>query len=401
MGRSKAIDGAPRVFLLAAVTLALSLALLVVTQPASASPDGAYNHGGASCLTCHPSYPTSLGPLNDATCTSCHSGGFQSRQTTGTATRTCWTCHAPGQDMTSVQATGCGTAAAGVGCHSGPAHFGSNAATCTSCHGVAQSDTDPGTSAHHDQTDYTAPATCTDCHTPAKGLHTDFVVGVACTTCHGGYDTTHPTPAAVKSPTVTLTAKPLIVKYGLTTILSGAIKSGTAGVAGKTVTLQQKPVGSVGFVTVTETTTGLDGAYAFVAQSPTMFTTYRIVAQGAVVSRTVVKPTLKTLDVKVSPVLTVALARTSIVLGGKQTIKGTLKPARIAGKVTLTIQRKVSGVWKTQLAKGVALSAASGYTTYSYPYKPLKRGSYRVKVSIAATTQLAAFTTTYKTWVVK
>ncbi len=401
MARSKAIEGAPRAFLLAAVMFALSLALLVLAQPALASPDGAYNHGGASCLTCHPSYPTSLGPLTDATCTSCHSGGFQSRQTIGTATRTCWTCHDPGQDMTNVQATGCGTAAAGAGCHGGAAHFGSNAATCTSCHGVAQSAKNPGTSAHHDQTAYTAPATCTDCHTPAKGLHTDFVVGVACTTCHDGFGTAHPDPLAMKLPTVTLTAKPLIVKYGLTTILSGAVKSGTAGVAGKTVTLQQKPVGSVGFVTVTETTTGLDGAYAFAAQSPTMLTTYRIVVQGAVVSKTVVKPALKTLDVKVSPALTVALAKTSIVFGSKQTIKGTVEPARPGGVVKLTIQRKVSGVWKSLPAKNVALQAGTGYTTFSLPYKPPSKGSYRVKASIVATAQLAAATTTYKTWVVK
>ena len=84
---------------------------------------------------------------------------------------------------------GCGTAAAGVDCHNTTAHFGSNTLTCTSCHGVVQSGTNPGTSAHHGQTVYTAPATCTDCHTPAKGLHTDFVTGLSCTTCHGGYDT--------------------------------------------------------------------------------------------------------------------------------------------------------------------------------------------------------------------
>ena len=207
----------------------------------------------------------------------------------------------------------------------------------------------------------------------------------------------------MKSPTVTLTAKPLIVKYGLTTILSGSVKSGTAGVAGKTVTLQQKPVGSAGFVTVTETTTGLDGAYAFVAQSPTMLTTYRIVAQGAVVSKTVVKPALKTLDVKVSPALTVALAKTSIVFGGKQTIKGTIAPARPGGVVKLTIQRKVSGVWKS--AVPVQERRAAGgrrvHDLQSALQAALRKGSYRVKASIAATTQLAAFTTTYKTWVVK
>jgi len=399
MGMSKAIDVAPRALVLAAVTFAVALALVVLAQPAGAS--SGFKHATAqSCASCHPGGNTSVTPT-DVNCTSCHTGGFQSRQVGATTARTCWTCHDPGQDMTNVQAPGCGTAAAGAGCHGGAAHFGSNTVTCTTCHGVARSATNPGTSAHHNQTDFTAPATCTDCHTQANGLHADFVAGVTCTTCHDGFGTAHPDSLAMKVPTVTLTAKPLIVKYGLTTILSGAVKSGTAGVAGKTVTLQQKPVGSVGFVTVTETTTGLDGAYAFVAQSPTMLTTYRIVAQGAVVSKTVVKPALKTLAVKVSPVLTVALAKKSIVFRGKQTIKGTLNPARPGGIVKLVIQRKVSGVWKSLPSRNVALQAGAGYTTYSLPYKPPSKGSYRVKASIAATTQLAAFTTTYKTWVVK
>jgi len=401
MGMSKAIDVAPRVLVLAVVTFALALALLVLAQPAGAY--SGFKHATAqSCASCHPGGNTSVTPT-DANCTSCHTGGFQSRQVGATTARTCWTCHDPGQDMTNVQATGCGTAAAGAGCHNTASpHYGSNTVTCTTCHGVAQSATNPGTSAHHDQTAYTAPTTCADCHTQAKGLHADFVAGVTCTTCHDGFGTAHPDPLAMKFPTVALTAKPLIVKYGLTTILSGSVKSGTAGVAGKTVTLQQKPVGSADFVTVTQTTTGLDGAYAFVAQSPTMLTTYRIVSQGAVVNATVVKPALKALDVKVSPALTVALAKTSFLLGGKQTIKGTIAPARPGGVVKLTIQRKISGVWKAAVpVKSAALQTGTGYTTYSFIYKPLARGSYRVKASIAATTQLAAFTTAYKTWVVK
>lgn len=203
--------------------------------------------------------------------------------------------------MATVQGAGCGTAAAGVGCHNTSAHFGSNTLTCTSCHGVVQSGTDPGTSAHHGQTDYTAPATCSDCHTPANGLHTDFVTALSCTTCHGGYDTAHPDCAAVTPPTVVLSAKPLIVKFGLTTILSGSVKTGTTGAVGKTVTPQARPAGSADFATVIDTTTTTGGVYTFVAQSPAMLTTYRVVTQGGLVGTTVVKPALKTLDVKVRP----------------------------------------------------------------------------------------------------
>ena len=265
----------------------------------------------------------------------------------------------------------------GVDCHNTTAHFGSNTLTCTSCHGVVQSGTNPGTSAHHGQTAYSAPATCTDCHTPAKGLHTDFVTGLSCTTCHGGYDTAHPDPAAVTPPTVVLSAKPLIVKFGLTTILSGSVKTGTTGAVGKTVTLQAKPAGSTDFATVIDTTTTTGGVYTFVAQSPTMLTTYRVVTQGGLVNTTVVKPALKTLDVKVRPDLTIALSKTRFLLGGSLVIKGKLNPARTGGIVKLTIQKKVGTSWKTKLTKSVALTAGSGYTAYSFTYKPPKLASSR------------------------
>ena len=170
-------------------------------------------------------------------------------------------------------------------------------------------------------------------------------------------------------------------------------------------TLQTKPAGSADFATVVDTTTTTGGVYTFVAQSPTMLTTYRVVTQGGLVNTTVVKPALKTLDVKVRPDLTIALSKTRFLLGGSLVIKGKLNPARTGGIVKLTIQKKVGTSWKTKLTKSVALTAGSGYTAYSFTYKPPKlassRGSWRVKASIAATTELATFTTAYKTWTVK
>ena len=136
-----------------------------------------------------------------------------------------------------------------------------------------------------------------------------------------------------------------------------------------------------------------------------MLTTYRVVTYGAVVSATTVKPSLKILDVKVRPDLTLALSKTRFLLGGSLAIKGTLNPARTGGIVKLTIQKKVGTSWKTKLTKSVALTAGSGYTAYSFTYKPPKlassRGSWRVKATVAATTELAAFTTAFKTWTVK
>ncbi len=92
-------------------------------------------------------------------------------------------------------------------------------------------------------------------------------------------------------------------------------------------------------------------------------------------------------------------------LGGSLVIKGKLNPARAGGIVKLTVQKKVGTSWKTKLTKSVAPTAGSGYTACSFTYKPPRlassRGSWRVKASIAATTELATFTTAYKTWTVK
>jgi hypothetical protein len=388
-----------RIATLAVLAVGAVLLFAVTAQPAAA--EFGWDHGGATCVSCHGGEfgtPEFTVPTTDAACTDCHTGGFESRQTAGAATRTCWTCHEADQDMSTEQsAAGCGTAAAGAACHNQAGHFGSNVASCVSCHGTVPGVTNPGDSEHHNNSVNNAP-TCGSCH---DSLHAEYVPGVACTTCHGGYDTTHPNPATVASPTVALAAKPTIVKYGLTTIVSGSVKSGTTGLAGKTVALQAKPFGSADFAGVTTATTAADGAYVFVAQSPTLLTTYRVVTYGGVVNTTVVKPSLKSLDVKVRPDLTIALSKTSFALGGKEIVTAKLNPARTAGKVTFTVQRKVSGTWKTQLTKSVALTAGSGYTKCSLTYKPLKRGSYRVKASIAAMPELAAFTTLYKTWTVK
>jgi hypothetical protein len=403
MGKTMSFSGKRRLTLLAVLLLALLAALGVAAQEAAAH-SSSYVHGGATCTSCHGANlgdPAFTIPTADTTCTQCHTGGFESRQTVGTA-RTCWTCHDPGQDMSGVQGVGC--AAAAAGCHSDAPHYGSNTLTCTSCHGTVAAYNDPDGSAHHNNTAKIAPTTCTDCHTQANGLHADFVAGAACTTCHVGFDAAHPDPSAMVSPTVAVVAKPAIVKFGLTTIVSGSVKNGLAPIPGATVLLQQKPFGTTAFTAVGEAVTGTDGTYTFAATSPTLLTTYRVVAHGVVVSSVVVKPGFGAADVKVSRALTIALAKTRFLLGGKQTIKGTVNPAWPGGLVTLQIQHKTS-VWKTMLTKSVPFSSLTGSTTYSFGYKPpvkaSSRGSWRVKASIKGTTELLGAVTVWKTWTVK
>ena len=60
-------------------------------------------------------------------------------------------------------------------------------------------------------------------------------------------------------------------------------------------------MGGAGLGPVSQAVTAADGSYAFAATSPTLATTYRVVAPRAAVSTTAVKPAVKTVDVKVTP----------------------------------------------------------------------------------------------------
>jgi len=377
-----------RYLMMLALVVMLALAGLAV----AAGPAGAYSsykHDGAtSCGSCHPGGDTSVVPT-DANCTACHTGGFVARSTS--QARTCWSCHDPGESMSVVQ-TGAGCAA---GCHGATPHLGSNLQACTLCHGVTQSATNPGTSAHHDNTTVYSAPTCSDCH---AAPHAAYVVGVACVTCHVGVEPTHPAAAAMPAPTLAFTATPGVVPYGASSVLAGSLKNGATPLAGKTITLQSKPAGSAAFADVTTAVTGADGAFAFAAVSPTGMTTYRVVAPGALVTSTTVRPAVKTLDLQVAPLLTLSLSKTSIKLGAKITSKGTIAPLRVGGTVKVVIQKKGTA-WKAVKTVNRPLDATGA--AYSYPYKPLKKGTYRVQSSVAATTDLAAFKTAWKTFKVK
>lgn len=371
----------------AVIVVAVALAGLA----ALAAPAGAYSgykHDGAtSCGSCHPGADTTV-PLTDANCTSCHTG-FTSRSVT--AAQNCWSCHDPGESMTTVQ-TGAGCAA---GCHGATPHLGSNLQGCTSCHGTAQSATDPGTSAHHDggTTDYTAP-TCGDCH---KESHVTYAVGTACTTCHAGVQPTHPAAASMVQPALVLNATPAAVKYGGTTVLAGSLKNGASPIVGITVTLQAKPAAAADFADVTTAVTGADGGFSFAAVAPTGATAYRVWVPGSAGAATV-RPAAVTKSVTVAPVLTIAVSKTSIALGRKVTVKGTITPLRPGGAVKLVFQRKGS-TWKT--VKTITRPLDATGAAYSYAYKPLKKGPYRVQASVVATSDLAAAKTVWKTFRVK
>ena len=82
-------------------------------------------------------------------------------------------------------------------------------------------------------------------------------------------------------------------------------------------------------------------------------------------------------------------------LGKRVTAKGKVTPTRLAGsKVALTVQKKKkSGRWVTVKTKSRLISATG---TYSWKYKPLKKGSYRMRAQVAKTARHTAAKTVWR-----
>ena len=86
-------------------------------------------------------------------------------------------------------------------------------------------------------------------------------------------------------------------------------------------------------------------------------------------------------------------------LGKRLTAKGTATPTSLAGgKVTLTVQRKHHGKWRKAAGTARTISARGAYR---WKYQPAKRGSYRLRATIAGTAGNTAATTRWKTFKVK
>ncbi|HEY5386700.1 MAG TPA: hypothetical protein VIL79_02245 [Thermoleophilia bacterium] len=155
---------------------AAAVALACVAAPARAFSDWA--HDGATGCVCH-----DTGTPTDATCTACHAG-FVS-----VPDKTCWSCHYPGQDTSSLASP---SSACSQACHlyspfykaytiafthgTNP-HLGSTPA-CLDCHQTSAGIADPGQSPHHNGAQkFDA---CTVCH---NGFQ-KHAGQVSCTACH-------------------------------------------------------------------------------------------------------------------------------------------------------------------------------------------------------------------------
>jgi len=128
------------------------LALAVVTvfgiaaQQALALPS--YVHDGATaCTACHNGAPAK-GNVTNAKCITCHTG-----YAVINSSKTCWTCHTPGQDMAPVKSGA--PADCTVACHLASGDTSTHVAhtdrptTCTVCHPLTTSPTIANGSPHH------------------------------------------------------------------------------------------------------------------------------------------------------------------------------------------------------------------------------------------------------------
>ncbi len=161
------------------VIAAAALALAVTAQPASAF--ATWGHDGATaCAACH-----TEGQPTDASCTGCH-GGFKAYPGL-----TCWSCHYPGQDTSTLSTPG---SACSQECHLWDAiqkqyvtpsshgelpHLGAMPGACLGCHPTSPAWSDPGESPHHSGA-VTGFSTCASCHSKQQ----KHVNKVACTKCH-------------------------------------------------------------------------------------------------------------------------------------------------------------------------------------------------------------------------
>ncbi len=150
-GKGVSVSPVRRLATVTAVAVAL-LSAVVLALAFTASPASAFTswaHDGATGCVCH-----DLGTPTDATCQACHSG-FQSYPG-----ETCWSCHAPGQDTSTLSTP---SSACSQECHLWdstqkqyliPSTHGTNphlgsTTDCLACHQTSVSVFDPGSSPHH------------------------------------------------------------------------------------------------------------------------------------------------------------------------------------------------------------------------------------------------------------
>jgi hypothetical protein len=382
------------------VTLAAALLLfLALASPAAARE--AYVHGGIDdCGDCHPDNHTRWTPVSEV-CLTCHPG-----YALPSSGATCWTCHTPAQDMGGAKDdTACVSA-----CHLPGGRIISHsphpdkATACTGCHPVSLSPTDANGGKHHVPPAPAPPVVGSFLPTTGApgadvvvtGEHLSRVAAVSFAGIAAAFDivsderlvATVPEgagsgPIAVSGPGGAATSATDFVVVVPPAAPAIASFVPTAGLRGTLVTVRGSGFSDVTAVTFNGTPTAFDvvSAGEFTATVPAGATSGPIAVNspaGSVASAsefTVLAPTKASLTLK--------LSRTRLALGNSLKAYGKLRPASVAAStVKLTVQRRVNGIWRTVRS---ASAATDGSGAYAWRHKPSRRGSYRLRTTLAAT----------------
>jgi hypothetical protein len=172
---------------------------------------------------------------------------------------------------------------------------------------------------------------------------------------------------------VTIAAKPLTVTFGKATTISGRATGNGAG--GATVTLQHDAFPFEGkFDTLTTTTAGAQGGYAFTGIRPGVNNRYRVSA------KTKPRSTSAVVQVNVRPRVTLRVSDRTPKRGQRVRFRGTVLPAHNGKRVLL--QKRTSSGWKTvamPLLKPATAVSGVARSKYSRRLRVRATRTYRVR----------------------
>jgi hypothetical protein len=311
--RAQHVLAASAVLLLALFALALSAGDAPATKEYVHGPIGPYG-----CDACHLNYHTESPPTNDYCQVTCHTDYQVVR-----SSDLCWTCHAPGQDMSWARSD----ASCLATCHlrgdvtfAHAAHAGGSAG-CTSCHTLTVSPEDSAGSAHH-----TVPAPRLDSMSPSaaapgasvklSGAQLSYAALVRFGDIDAAFD--------VVSDELIVATVPQSASSAPVTVLTAG---GTATSAAPFVVLRPEP------------------------------------------------PQTQALSLAGIP--------KGIVLGRRVRLHGERRPASVAGQVKVTVLRRVTGTWKVA-ASAMRPLGADG--KFAWSYRPRRAGAYKARASVAGLT---------------
>lgn len=175
------------------------------------------------------------------------------------------------------------------------------------------------------------------------------------------------------STSLSLSARPRTLPFGRRTTLSGRLTTASGDpLAGRTVVLQRRPVGSEGFRGFVRLTTAADGTYRLSGVKPRKHTYYRarFPGNGEQEIRGSTSPARR---VNVRVRVTLNLNTGPLELGSSRVVRGAVRP-RHGGRVTVTIKRN----GKVIARRRVSLNDRS---RYAFRYRPRRPGTYALSAS--------------------